>query len=843
MLGKWSFGDNGINTKSIILKGLQGSGLKTLAVDTNGNIIFDSTRIGVKDSSTYYYTPYYIDQNFATKSDLTAIDVGLVIKDSVSVATTANLDLSGAETIDGIGTYVGMRVLVKNQTDSIQNGVYSVAAGAWSRTTDLNTWAELYRSYVAVSRGTTQGGASYVCGIGNTGTIDVNKVWFNLFTVPSSVVAGAGLDNVGNNYFVYVDNSTVETNSDILRIKDAGVSNTKVAPGIDAVKIGNGTISNTEFQQLNGLRTDSTIQSQIDSKSKYNVSGNGIYDIQQGNPYNYYGIYIKEYHDNGTVDSTFWRGATPSFTGFMHSSQASKLAGIETGAEVNVQADWNETSTSADDYIKNKPSIASAEDSSLFTVSGLAKSKIATAKAGITQIKLDNDSTENKIVIGSNASAKDMWIRNTSGALKITDQYGSGFGVDATGTQLGLYYAGSLKWSLPLYDAGTSGYVLTTAGSGQPATWTEAGSSTGTGTVTSVGLSLPTALFDMPVTGSPITTLGTFAPTLATQTANTVFAANSGSTPTFRALVDDDIPNTITASNYLPLAGGTLTGGLIIPANTSSVAMLRLTQSSVNPSTLVNGNVWCTASGFFGRYNNTTIALGTAGTGGVTTLTQTAATGLFNSGTTSNPFLKVGFDSLTTVVSSLSDYIAIADASSSSTATSPKTLYKFTLDSLKARIGTTFALTVKDIDGTPICSNIHTIVCDGITVVDSAAGIVKFIATPSTGTGDEPFQTLAETGSITWSWLTSKNAKIPDVDGNITLTLTNQDDGEDGYLEIKADATTDYTITFPAGCRYANKRLTRVFTLEHGDNNYYVFYFKYNGTATNIDYAIYGVVN
>ena len=34
-----------------------------------------------------------------------------------------------------------------------------------------------------------------------------------------------------------------------------------------------------------------------------------------------------------------------------------KLAGIEAGAQVNVQADWNQTSTSADDYIKNKPTI------------------------------------------------------------------------------------------------------------------------------------------------------------------------------------------------------------------------------------------------------------------------------------------------------------------------------------------------------------------------------------------------------------------------------------------------------------------------------------------------------
>jgi len=70
--------------------------------------------------------------------------------------------------------------------------------------------------------------------------------------------------------------------------------------------------------------------------------------------------------------------------------------------------------------------------------------------------------------------------------------------------------------------------------------------STASGTVTSVALSLPSFLS---VSGSPITSSGTFTVTLATQTANTVFAAPNGTTgaPSFRALVSDDIP-TIAAS-------------------------------------------------------------------------------------------------------------------------------------------------------------------------------------------------------------------------------------------------------------------------------------------------------
>jgi hypothetical protein len=68
----------------------------------------------------------------------------------------------------------------------------------------------------------------------------------------------------------------------------------------------------------------------------------------------------------------------------------------------------------------------------------------------------------------------------------------------------------------------------------------------GSGSVTSVGLSLPNIFT---VTNSPVTTTGTLTATLASQTANHVFAAPNGSagSPTFRALVAADIP-TLTAN-------------------------------------------------------------------------------------------------------------------------------------------------------------------------------------------------------------------------------------------------------------------------------------------------------
>lgn len=75
----------------------------------------------------------------------------------------------------------------------------------------------------------------------------------------------------------------------------------------------------------------------------------------------------------------------------------------------------------------------------------------------------------------------------------------------------------------------------------------------GTGTVTSVALTLP-SIFS--VAGSPVTTSGTLAASLATQTANTLFAGpttGSAAAPSFRALVAADIPNL--SAVYEPLIG------------------------------------------------------------------------------------------------------------------------------------------------------------------------------------------------------------------------------------------------------------------------------------------------
>lgn len=63
---------------------------------------------------------------------------GLAVKAPCKCATTANITLSGLQTIDGIAVTENVRVLVKDQTDATENGIYQASAGSWTRPSDAD---------------------------------------------------------------------------------------------------------------------------------------------------------------------------------------------------------------------------------------------------------------------------------------------------------------------------------------------------------------------------------------------------------------------------------------------------------------------------------------------------------------------------------------------------------------------------------------------------------------------------------------------------------------------------------------------------------------------------------
>ncbi|HTU11724.1 MAG TPA: hypothetical protein VMG08_12600 [Allosphingosinicella sp.] len=84
------------------------------------------------------------------------------IKEPCRLATTGNITLTGLQTIDGVTTASGDRVLVKNQSSASQNGVYIAAGGAWARATDLDGAGEAIGGIeVFVTSGTANAGTSW----------------------------------------------------------------------------------------------------------------------------------------------------------------------------------------------------------------------------------------------------------------------------------------------------------------------------------------------------------------------------------------------------------------------------------------------------------------------------------------------------------------------------------------------------------------------------------------------------------------------------------------------------------------------------------------------------------
>jgi len=66
------------------------------------------------------------------------VNAGLAIKVPCVTATTANIALAAEQTIDGVAVVENDRVLVKDQSDAVENGVYDVSTGDWRRSPDFD---------------------------------------------------------------------------------------------------------------------------------------------------------------------------------------------------------------------------------------------------------------------------------------------------------------------------------------------------------------------------------------------------------------------------------------------------------------------------------------------------------------------------------------------------------------------------------------------------------------------------------------------------------------------------------------------------------------------------------
>jgi hypothetical protein len=258
--------------------------------DLNGvnitNSTINSTTIGVTTPALGAFTTASSTNQPVGNNDLTtklyvdSLALGISWKQPVIAATTANITLSGLQTIDTVSVLAGERVLVKNQTNQANNGIYDAAVGAWTRSPDANTWDELISALVFIVEG-SQAGAAYYCPIQPGGTLGVTPITWNNFSVGGVYFAGTGLNLSGSDTFnitatgvaaaTYGSASSVPAIAVNLQGQITSATNTSIAIAgsqitsgtVDSARISGSYTGITAVGTLSGLTVSSTITGSI----------------------------------------------------------------------------------------------------------------------------------------------------------------------------------------------------------------------------------------------------------------------------------------------------------------------------------------------------------------------------------------------------------------------------------------------------------------------------------------------------------------------------------------------------------------------------------------------------
>lgn len=197
------------------------------SIDTDGNISLNPDGVGnvnVNNARIINLSDPIDPQDAATKSYVDAARSGLDVKQSVRVATTQNISLSGQQTIDGVQVTTGDRVLAKNQTDPVDNGIYVVNnLGAWSRSDDFDSPTDSSMqpaevqpgAFFFVEEGIDNADSGWVVSSDGVLIVDTDPIEFAKFSGAGQIIAGDGLSKDNNILYVNVANGIRISNDNV----------------------------------------------------------------------------------------------------------------------------------------------------------------------------------------------------------------------------------------------------------------------------------------------------------------------------------------------------------------------------------------------------------------------------------------------------------------------------------------------------------------------------------------------------------------------------------------------------------------------------------------------------
>lgn len=475
-------------------------------------------------------------QDAATKAYVDSVAQGLDVKGSVICATTANITLSGTQTIDGVAVVAGNRVLVKNQTTTNQNGIYVVAAGSWTRATDMDAWTEVPGAFCFVEQGSTYADTGWACTADAGGTLGTTAITWAQFSGAGTYIAGNGLTLTGSTFDVVGTTDRISVAADSIDISANYVGQTSIttlgtvatgtwsATTIAVNKGGTGQTTYTDGQLLIGNSTGNTLsKATLTQGSGITITnGAGTISIANASPMVYPGAGIPNSTGSawGTSYTTSGSGTvvalatgasltTPSLSGETFSTSAAVTAGTNAQGQGALTSDYNIITTTA------------------ANPSGVT---LPTATTG-RRILIINKGTNAINIYPATGGSIDALAANASISLAVggvmefvaasTTQWYSSFNLSVTGTGVSTISFGSTGLTPSSATAG----AISVAG-----TLVVGNGGTGLSTITSNGI-----VYGNGTSAVGVTAAGTYD---ATNSIGQILSVNSSGVPTWTNTID-----------------------------------------------------------------------------------------------------------------------------------------------------------------------------------------------------------------------------------------------------------------------------------------------------------------
>ena len=140
--------------------------------------------------------------DLANKQYVDSVSGASASKYECQCATTANITLSGLQTLDGYTTLANDRVLVKNQNNNAYNGIWVASTTAWLRSSDMDNWSQVPGATTFVQNGTLYANTGWVAITSETGTINTTPIIWSQFSGQGTYTAGTGLTLTGTQFSI-----------------------------------------------------------------------------------------------------------------------------------------------------------------------------------------------------------------------------------------------------------------------------------------------------------------------------------------------------------------------------------------------------------------------------------------------------------------------------------------------------------------------------------------------------------------------------------------------------------------------------------------------------------------